>query len=72
MRKQRIENRRRQIAQLEKDRRKRFLEMRKEEADNKKQIIQEAQQILRRDKDNSKSLISALRFSEVLPLALST
>lgn len=39
--------------------------MRKEEADDKKRIIEEAQQILRRDKDNTKSLISALRFSEV-------
>lgn len=39
--------------------------MRKEEADDKKRIIEEAQQILRRDKDNAKSLISALRFSEV-------
>lgn len=65
IRKRRIENRRNQIAQIEKDRRKRFLEMRKEEADDKKRIIEEAQQILRRDKDNTKSLISALRFSEV-------
>uniref|UniRef100_A0A1B6JY75 Trichohyalin-plectin-homology domain-containing protein n=1 Tax=Homalodisca liturata TaxID=320908 RepID=A0A1B6JY75_9HEMI len=66
IRRRRIENRRFQIAQLEKDRRKRFLEMRQEEADNKKRIIDEAQQILRRDKDNSKSLISALKYSEVL------
>uniref|UniRef100_A0A1B6M949 Trichohyalin-plectin-homology domain-containing protein n=1 Tax=Graphocephala atropunctata TaxID=36148 RepID=A0A1B6M949_9HEMI len=66
IRRRRIENRRQQIAQLEKDRRKRFLEMRQEEADSKKRIIEEAQQILRRDKDNSKSLISALKFSEVL------
>ncbi|XP_054268773.1 cilia- and flagella- associated protein 210-like [Macrosteles quadrilineatus] len=66
IRKRRIEKHRNQIAQLEKDRRRRFLEMRKEEEDNKKRVIEEARRLLRQEKDNAKSLISALRFSEVL------
>jgi hypothetical protein len=39
--------------------------MRKEEEDNKKRIVEEARRLLRQEKDSTKSLISALRFSEV-------
>lgn len=65
MRKRRLELRRERHEKLEQDRRRRFLQMRQEEADLKKKVNDQAKEILRREKDAVKKLTSTLRFSEV-------
>ncbi|XP_039300751.1 coiled-coil domain-containing protein 173 [Nilaparvata lugens] len=66
LRRRRLELRRERAAKLEADRRQRYLQTRKEEADENKKITEEAKERIRKGQDNYRNMISSVRFSEVL------